>query len=95
MKVIYKYKLRTLNRDDIVLELPDDGDILSIQLQDNELTAWALVDPKSPITTMTFKIFMTGETFDHDAILDQDFYYVTTVQRLDGIVCHVFGRRDR
>ena len=75
------------------VEMPIGAEILSVQVQDHFLTAWAMVNPEAHKTPgmmeyRHFKVLMTGEEF-----VDNGHYkYIGTVQRA-GIVAHVLEDR--
>lgn len=76
-KVIYKYDLVH------TIEMPKGAQILSIQMQGNQPTLWALVDLSAPMEDRHFATVGTGWT------VGEGFWYITTY--MDGpFVWHVF-----
>ena len=57
MLTIWKYPL-TLRG--LTIDMPAGATILTVQLQDETPTIWALVDPDRPCETRTFTIVGTG-----------------------------------
>ncbi|MCA2505430.1 MAG: hypothetical protein IM550_20380 [Microcystis sp. M54BS1] len=86
--VIWKYPLNP-NVEEQSLRLPQNAQILTIQVQNNKPQLWALVDKESPIVIRHFRTYFTGE-----AMPDGDFgQYVGTYQLDNGcFVCHVFEK---
>jgi hypothetical protein len=82
MLTIYKYQFEI--KDDIVIEMPEISDILSIQVQDGMPTMWARVDTNSKTFRRHFIVLGTG----HEVRLTLP--YRGTIQ-LDGLVWHIFG----
>lgn len=75
---IYKYSLPV--QDEVMLELPVNADILTVQMQAGKPCIWAMVDPSSKSEWRYFRIFGTGhEMKDSDCLL-----YIGTFQMLDG-----------
>lgn len=58
MKTIYKFTLRI--SDEQILEIPNDGEILSVQMQNGEPQIWVMVESDDYITQRHFRIFGTG-----------------------------------
>ena len=58
MKKIYKYTLRISDEQEI--EIPDDSEILSVQMQSGEPQIWVLVNPENYTMKRRFKIYGTG-----------------------------------
>lgn len=76
MNIIYKYPLEIIDRQQI--ELPAGSSILTVQVQNNKLWLWALVDPSAPPATRHIHLFGTGQPMsnaEHDHCL-----YINTVQ---------------
>lgn len=70
------------------LRLPQNAQILTIQIQNNKPQLWALVDTESPIVIRHFLTYYTGV-----AMPDGDFgQYVGTYQLDNGLVFHVFEK---
>lgn len=84
MKVIYKYKLGFSSQS--VVMMPKDSKILDIQIQDNIICLWAIVDPKKELKGRVFQIYGTG----HELISGlKNKKYITTVQ-CGSYVWHIF-----
>ncbi len=85
MKKVFKYELEITPFQEI--KLPIDAEILSVQMQHQQLCLWVLVDPEK--TKQTKKICIAGTGHP---IIDTDFLkYIGTVQQLAGhIIWHVF-----
>lgn len=58
MKKIYKFTLEINHEQEI--EIPDDGEILSVQMQHGEPQIWVLVNPENFTVKRRFRIFGTG-----------------------------------
>lgn len=82
MKIIYKYSLMLM--DSQTLELSVGYEILTVQLQNQDICVWAIVEPKNVEQTVQFQIIGTG-----DKIVDEELKYIGTVQR-HGFVWHIF-----
>jgi len=84
MKKIFKYKLMITGLQTVVM--PKDAEILSVQVQYNDICIWALVDPKNELIERGFNIFGTG----HE-IPETVGKYIGTFQIDDGrLVFHLF-----
>jgi len=80
MKTIYKY---TLNSKDCTLQLPKGAEILTVQLQNENPTLWALVNPITVTEERYICIVGTGWQ------VEDNMKYITTY--MDGyFVWHVF-----
>ena len=87
MKIIYKYPLKTIDLQSIIL--PIGAEILKIQVQHGEPQLWALVDSENLSETRFFETFGTGHPID-DSVERK---YVGTYQISNGnLVFHVFER---
>lgn len=89
MKVIYKYPIPD---PDCVLKLPQDAQILCVQMQSSREThwreqpcIWALVDPEYPTEERKFVLVATGQPFEYLTKM-----YLGTVQVSPNLVFHVF-----
>lgn len=58
MKTIWKFPL--LITDEQPLLLPSDHEFLSVQIQDDTITLWAIVDPATPARFIRVRIYGTG-----------------------------------
>jgi len=83
-KTIYKYDVRMNDSFGAMIEAPAGAEIVSVQMQDNVMRAWAVVDPRAPFQRHEFHIIGTGHGFP-DAP-------VRFLNRIDhrGLVFHVF-----
>lgn len=83
-KTIWKYPLTMSSKQ--IVELPACSTILSVQLQENVLQLWALVEPnyKHYLEKRHITIYATGEEMP-----DNCGTYLTTFQVLS-LVFHVF-----
>jgi len=80
MKTVYKY---TLHSKDCTLQLPKGAEILTVQLQNEIPTLWALVNPMT--VTEERHICIVGTGWD----VEDNMKYITTY--MDGyFVWHVF-----
>ncbi len=84
--MIYKYPFSVTEK--VILEMPKDAHILTIQSQRECPCFWAIVNPCAPVETREFRTFATGEPIDIDI---QKSKYIGTFQLLNGrLVGHVF-----
>lgn len=85
MKKIYKYPLTS---QDCTLKLPKEAEILTVKLQNETPTLWALVDPTSELEERHICIVGTG--WD----VEDSMKYITTY--IDGyFVWHIFEFEPR
>ena len=86
MKTIYKYKLA--NVYDQFVELPRGAEVLSAQVQRDEIRLWALVDSGATKTDRrAFRIHGTGHSIPDVERLS----FIDTVQLSGGaLIFHVF-----
>lgn len=80
--VIWKYQV--IIEHEVLINLPEEHRILSIQAQDGYMTVWAMVDPESPKVDKTLYVYGTGHPINSDGKT-----FISTVQ-LNGLVWHVF-----
>lgn len=81
-KVIWKFPLE---KPDNEILMPIQAEILTVQMQNNVLVLWALVDPLQSIKKKRiFRVFATGEESQFD-----NFKYIGTFQQ-NWFVGHVF-----
>ena len=90
-KTIFKYKLDFNKEGKETLELPVDSEILSCELQDDEIRIWALIDPREEKTELRFfEIFATGHEIGCDMGISRKF--INTLLFRNGLVFHLFER---
>jgi hypothetical protein len=93
-RVIYKYPLTKANLPSNVylpisaVRMPIGGEVLTVQLQNNQAVLWALVDPKDGLQERLFITLGTGLLADSEHLGR----YIGTYQR-DAFVWHVFEYR--
>lgn len=87
MKTIWKYPLKITSLQ--IIEMPDRAAILSMQMQDNVPTIWALVDTDKTKAKWEIRVIGTGEPADDIAL---NFSCLGTVQQ-GPMVWHVFMKR--
>jgi len=73
MRTIWKYDLAP--RDEQVLEIPKDAEILCVKTQRGNIRLWAMVDPEKPVEPVTIVCRGTG----HDIDDSLKFQYIDTV----------------
>lgn len=85
MKVIYKYIIEI--EDEILLEIPQHAQILSIQTQKDKPCIWAVVETDNPIVKRNLKLIGTG----HEIKNYMNCNFIGTFQVHDGAgVFHLF-----
>ena len=86
MKSIYKYTL-LITKDETVLDLPLNSEILSVKEQFGDICIWVKVDlGESTIESRKFVIYGTGHKIDKDNLK-----FIDTVVLFNGsFVLHVF-----
>ena len=78
MKVIHKYPLVVNYSGLCEVEMPKGADIISCQLQGEDITFWAIVNPKHKLKKRIFQLFGTGQAMeDYDK---KHYEHVATVQ---------------
>jgi hypothetical protein len=83
MKTIHKYRLPASDVNELFL--PENAEILCIQMQDDRPHLWAMVDPEKPVKKRLIVEYTTGQL-----LTDAKRTYIGTVQYKDGIVLHFF-----
>ncbi len=85
MLTIYKYQM---NADDvIVVEIPKDAKILTVQMQGETPCIWAAVNPDARKVERRFRMYGTGHPIDENLTLE----YIDTFQMHGGmLVFHLF-----
>lgn len=86
MSVIWRYSLRLVNEQEI--DLPGHVSPLSVQIQNDEIVLWAIVNPGSQKYHRKVFIVGTGHALP-DVVLHPYTKYVGTVQQ-GALVWHVF-----
>lgn len=85
MKKIYKYPLKIIDRQNIMM--PEGAQILTVQMQGGTPCLWALVDPEVSSIPETFFLRGTG----HSSEGEGEARYISTFQMNEGaLVFHVF-----
>lgn len=87
MKTIYKYSIKD-NLHFIKLEVPVGAKFLTVRMQHDTVTVWAMVDPEAPMETRYLELIMTGQEFNADL-----YEYLGTVQKpawFGEVVGHMF-----
>ena len=86
MKSIYKYTLLT-TKDETILDLPLNSEILSVKEQLGDICIWVKVDlEESTLESRKFIIYGTGHKIDKDNLK-----FIDTVLLFSGsFVLHVF-----
>jgi len=80
MKTIYKYKVKITARQ--IVEMPVDAEILSVQVQNNEINIWASVDSEEETREALIEVFGTGHPMPEDRKMDRVF--IGTIQIMGG-----------
>lgn len=84
---IYKYPLDLVDRQ--VRSMPIGAEVLTAQVQRNEICLWAIVPPGQPNEERIFEIIGTGNPVVVDIGVERR--YIATVQQGE-FVWHVFER---
>lgn len=86
MLTIWKFPL--VQKDEQTVTMPAGSEILSVQVQEGDVCAWALVNPAARKVDRRFLILGTGEPASHVSI---EAVFAGTVQLNGGsLVLHVF-----
>lgn len=85
MRSIWKYALEIT--DEIELKMPCAAKVLTVQMQGNTPTLWAVVNPDEPLEIRRFRIFATGQPLQNIELMLTE--YVGTFQH-GGFVGHLF-----
>ena len=84
MKTVWKYQFLVV--DDLVVNMPEGAQVLSVQVQGIEPCIWALVDPDAPLVERRLHVRGTGHPF-----VGNEGRFVGTFQMLRGrFVGHLF-----
>lgn len=104
--IILKYSIQVRNKptavtlyrrprhgERVIVKLPKDGRLLTVQDQCGVLMAWVMGDVSAPLVDAVFTVLWTGCENDQPEIAGE---YVTTIQTHDGaLVEHIFVDRYR
>ncbi len=87
MRTIWKYQFdsRTLEMNKMI---PVRSLLLDVQVQNDFMCAWFLVETDNELASIKLKAYMTGEELPDDSGV-----YVSTMQ-LGGFVLHVFDQSN-
>lgn len=87
MKVIYKYPFPI--SDKVIVRLPYNSRVLTVQIQDREAVLWAIVDAdEKSFGDRTFYVFGTGNPMPGYVV--EHLKHLTTIQQNNGLVWHIF-----
>lgn len=86
MRTIWKYKLMLIESQSLFL--PKHAEILTAQIQNGDISIWALLDPEKEQELVRFAIRGTGHRINGD-----EGRYIATVQK-DGFVWHIFATEN-
>lgn len=92
MKQIYKYPLRELGLQKIIM--PTGAFILKVGEQFGELFLWAIVETDSKLLPMEKTICMFGTGHELPENIDWLYNYIDTVICANGLVWHIFEPAD-
>ena len=88
-KVVWKYPLELIYEQ--LIDLPVDTQILSVQMQNETPTIWALVDSERPKASCRIRIAGTGHELT-TADLPDDADFLGTIQFSEGqLVFHIWN----
>jgi len=90
LKTIWKYNLIAGNYMKNIIEMPKNGEILSVQNQYNEIVLWIKINTNNKTEERRFIIYGTGDNIKFSS---ENINYIGTVQ-MDIDVWHVFERLD-
>ena len=82
---IWKFPLTVVD-DQIIIEMPKGAQVLSIQMQRDIPTIWALVNPQAPKEQRKFRLAGTGHLIKEAG----EFLYHGTFQMTGNLVFHLF-----
>lgn len=86
MLKVFKYPVPVA--DLFELEMPKDAQILTVQIQGEDIQMWALVDPESPTELRQFRLAGTGHSISVKHTVKR---YIGTFQIRGGrLVFHLF-----
>ena len=84
MLTIHKYQFEISGR--VEIEMPVGASVLTIQLQDDKPTVWAMVETTYSMEARVFRIYGTGHKLDMFATEGR---YLGTIQE-SGFAWHIF-----
>ena len=86
---IWKYAIQV--EDSFAIEMPESGEVLTVQTQQGWPCIWVVVDPAKPKTKRRFFVRGTG----HEMGLAESASYVGTFQMDSGaLIFHLFDAGD-
>jgi len=86
-KTVYKYPLIISGINEIMM--PENAEILTVQVQDETPCLWALVDIKETQKMRLFEVYGTGHPIYYEMGIERK--YISTFQLHElGLVFHVF-----
>lgn len=83
-QVIWKFEIELSTS--VILWMPQDAHILTVQEQSDKLMIWALCDPSAKLEERVFNIVGTGDPFEFSS---DTMRYIATVQQWP-YVWHIF-----
>jgi hypothetical protein len=86
-RTIWKYPLKIT--DEQTIDIPEYGEILSVQVQNSDPCIWVLVNPTEETEPRVFEIFGTGHPLEVDLAVSREF--IGTFQQHGG-VWHLFEK---
>ena len=91
MKTIWKFTIKHLDAE-IVLRMSNGAEILTVQVQHNQICIWAIVDPSAPLVQRYFYITGTGHPLRENIT---KYKYIGTFQLNNGaLVLHLFEDKN-
>lgn len=92
--IVHKYRIEL--EDEQVITMPEDAEMLSVQIQYGEPHIWMLVPHKpSKLVDRRFRLFGTGQLIPGEFKKDDNLHYLDTFQIMGGnIVLHLFEETD-
>jgi len=90
MRKIFKYPLSVTDHQEI--HVPVGGKFISVQVQNNEICLWALVDEDKIQVAREIRVIGTGHPiYDDSGNMD----YIGTVQMMSGkLIWHIFEDKE-
>lgn len=87
MKAIWKYRIPLVSESKVSMQ--KDARIIHVNIQEESLTIWAIVETESIREFRTFRVFGTGEELDEKYL--PSLIYIGTVH-IKGYVFHIFEK---